>query len=60
MGYAAYAGRRQQGAVAAQPSLLNGGFEIVEDNAGAGQGGAGLFEGSFELVDDDDDIVELD
>jgi FHA domain len=48
------------GAVGAAPLVLNGGFEIVEDGAGAGKGGTGLFEGSFELVDDDDDIVELD
>ena len=49
-----------KGGVGAAPVVLNSGFEIVEDGAGAGNGGAGLFEGSFELVDDDDDIVELD
>jgi hypothetical protein len=46
--------------VGAEPILLNGGFEIVEDNIGAGKGSAGVFEGGFELVDDDDDIIELD
>jgi hypothetical protein len=52
--------RASKGGVGAAPVGLNGGFEIVDDGAGAGNGGTGLFEGSFELVDDDDDIVELD
>ena len=43
----------------AEPVLLNGGFEIVEDNADAGKGRAGIFEGGFELVEDDDEIIEL-
>jgi hypothetical protein len=48
------------GAAAAEPVVLNGGCELVDDGAAAGNGGAGIFEGSFELVDDDDDIIELD
>ena len=48
------------GAAAAEPAVLKGGLEIVDDRAGAGDGGGGIFEGSFELVDDDDDIIELD
>ena len=55
-----YPSGASRGAVGAEPAVLDGGFEIVEDRAGAGNGGTGLFEGSFELVDDDDDIVELD
>ena len=46
--------------VGAEPVRLNGGFEIVEDNADAGKGRAGVFEGGFELVEDDDEIIELD
>ena len=49
-----------QGAAAAEPVLLNGGFEIVDDDAPKGKGGAGTFQGEFELVDDDDEIIELD
>jgi hypothetical protein len=49
-----------QGAVAVGPVVLNGGLEIAKDGAGGGNGGAGLFEVNFELVDDDDDIIELD
>ncbi len=57
----AYPSGGSQGAVAAEPVMKNGGFEIVEDGAGEGNGGSVVFEGSFELVDDDDDdIVELD
>lgn len=57
--YAATAGRGA--AAAAGPALVNGGFEIVDDDADNGAGESGAFEGSFELVeDDDDDIVELD
>jgi predicted component of type VI protein secretion system len=46
--------------VGAEPILLNGGFELVEENAHAGKSSAGVFEGGFELVEDDDDIIELD
>jgi hypothetical protein len=44
----------------AAAAALNGGFEIVKDGAGAENNGAGVSEGRFELVDDDDDIIELD
>jgi hypothetical protein len=53
--YVATAGN---GAPAPAPALLNGGCEIVDEVAGSGPGG--VFEGGFELVEDDDDIVELD
>jgi pSer/pThr/pTyr-binding forkhead associated (FHA) protein len=46
--------------VGAEPILLNGGFEVVDDHADARKGSAGVFEGGFELVEDDDDIIELD
>ena len=47
-----------QPAAAPAPALKNGGFEIVEESGDAGSGG--VFEGGFELVDDDDEIIELD
>jgi predicted component of type VI protein secretion system len=57
----AYAAEPNRSAVGAAPVLLNGAFEVVEDDADAGKGRAGVFEGGFELVEDDDDeIIELD
>jgi predicted component of type VI protein secretion system len=56
-----YASGVPQPAAAAEPALLNGGFEIIDDEPGAGAGGAGVFEAGFEIVEDeDDDIIELD
>jgi predicted component of type VI protein secretion system len=57
----AYVAEPNRSAVGAAPVLLNGAFEVVEDDADASKGRAGVFEGGFELVEDDDDeIIELD
>jgi pSer/pThr/pTyr-binding forkhead associated (FHA) protein len=50
-----------QGAVGVEPVMLNGGFEIVEEDSHANKAGAGTFKGGFELVEDEEDeIIELD
>jgi predicted component of type VI protein secretion system len=56
-----YAESMNREPAAAEPAVLKGGFEIVEEHAEPETGGS-VFDGGFELVDDDDDddIIELD
>jgi hypothetical protein len=46
---------------AAEPIALNGGLELVDDDAHTKKPRKGTFEGAFELIEDDDDdeIIDL-
>jgi len=54
---ATYAESVSRQSAQAEPTILKGGFEIIEDSP---NDGGDVFEGGFELIEDDDDIIELD